>query len=300
MDVPGPEVDGVDVDGRRVKLTNLAKVLYPAVGFTKGEVIDHYRRVAPALVRYVADRPITLKRYPDGVDGPHFFEKHAPRGTPGWVRHLDVTVGEGKTVDAILGTDAATLVWMANLASLELHAPMWRYPDIGTPDVLVFDLDPGEPATAVECCAVALRLRDRLVDAGLVPVAKSSGKKGVHVLAGIEGVSSDEATGFARNLAAELTEETPDAVVMRMARAERTGKVFVDWSQNRAGKTTVAPYSLRATPEPRVSMPLTWDEIAACRTPEDVWVSPATCAERLDTLGDLCEPLSSRRGHLPG
>lgn len=289
----------IEIDGHAVGLTNQDKVLYPATGFTKSDVVAHYRRVAPALLPYLADRPLTLKRYPDGVEADHFFEKHAPRGTPDWVRREQITIGEGTTVDSVLGGDEATLVWLANLASLELHAPMWRYPHIGEPDLMVFDLDPGPPATAVECCAVALRLRERMVEAGLVPVAKSSGSKGIHVLAGVEGATSDEVTDWAHALADELAEQTPDTVIARMTRSARKAKVFIDWSQNRAAKTTVAPYSLRGRDEPWVSTPLTWDEVEACREPEDVLFGTDEVAERLDTLGDLCAVLREQRECLP-
>ncbi|HET8931697.1 MAG TPA: non-homologous end-joining DNA ligase [Acidimicrobiales bacterium] len=289
----------LEIDGHEVALTNQDKVLYPASGFTKGEVVAHYRRVAPVLLPYLADRPLTLKRFPDGVEGPHFFEKHAPRGTPDWVRRAKITIGEGTTVDSVLGGDEATLVWLANLASLELHAPMWRHPHIGEPDLVVFDLDPGAPATAVDCCAVALRLREQMVDMGLTPVAKSSGSKGIHVLAGIEGATSDEVTEWAHALADELAAETPDTVVARMTKSAREAKVFIDWSQNRAAKTTVAPYSLRGRDEPWVSTPLTWDEVEACREPDDVLFGPEEVAERLDTLGDLCVALFEQRECLP-
>jgi bifunctional non-homologous end joining protein LigD len=289
----------IEIGGHPVSLTNQDKVLYPSTGFTKGDVVAHYRRVAPVLAPYLADRPLTLKRYPDGVDGGHFFEKHAPRGTPDWVRRAKITIGEGTTVDAVLGGDEATLVWLANLASLELHAPLWRHPHIGEPDLVVFDLDPGAPATAVECCAVALRLRDRLVDAGLTPVAKSSGSKGIHVLAGVVGVSSDDATGWARAVADDLAAETPDEVLTRMTRSAREAKVFIDWSQNRAAKTTVAPYSLRGRDAPWVSTPLTWDEVEACRRADDVLFDPGQVAERLDTVGDLGAVLRTQRECLP-
>lgn len=283
----------VDIGGHAVRLTNLDKVLYPSIGFTKGDVVDHYRRVAPALLAFLADRPITMKRYPDGVDEPSFFGKHAPRGTPDWVRRAQIRIGEGVTVDSVLGGDLATLVWLANLASLELHAPMWRHPHVGEPDCLVFDLDPGAPATAVECCAVALRLRERLVDDGFEPVVKSSGSKGVHVLAPIGGRTSDEATEFAREIAGEMADRTPSRVVVTMPRSARRGRVFIDWSQNRAAKTTVAAYSLRGRERPWVSTPLTWDEVAACRDPADILFGPEECWDRLDRLGDLFAGLSA-------
>jgi bifunctional non-homologous end joining protein LigD len=293
----------VDVEGHELRLTSLSKVYYPTIGFTKGEVIDYYRRVAPVLLPHLVGRPLTLKRYPDGVDEPFFYEKHAPRGRPEWVRTAVVTIGDGKSVEYVLAHDLATLLWVANLGSIELHAPMWRHPKVSRPDQIVFDLDPGAPATIVECCVVACRLRDILQQVGLTPVVKVSGKKGLHVLAGVKGVSSDEATELAQQVARRLEADDPDLVVSRMTKKLRVGKVLVDWSQNRAAKTTVAVYSLRATPEPQVSAPVTWEEVGSCEQPEDLVFGPDDVLARIDAHGDGFASLGDERARprrLPG
>lgn len=285
----------IDVDGHEVSLTNLDRVLYPATGFTKGEVVSYYRGIAPVILGHIADRPLTLKRFPDGVDHSSFYEKHAPKGRPGWVRTAEVTIGDGVTVEYVLAGDLATLMWTSNLGAIELHTPMWRHPAIGKPDMIVFDLDPGAPATIVECCVVAGLLRDVLAAAGLTPVTKTSGSKGLHVLAGIEDMTSDESTEFAHTVARHLEHEAPDLVVSRMTKSIRNGKVLVDWSQNRAAKSTVAPYSLRGRPEPRVSTPITWNEVADCERPDDLVFGPAEVLERVAAIGDLCAVLDDAR-----
>ena len=293
----------VDVDGHELGLTSLSRVYYPQVGFTKGEAIDYYRRVAPVLLPHLVDRPLTLKRYPQGVDEPFFYEKHAPRGRPDWVRTAEVTIGDGKAVEYVLAHDLATLLWVANLGSIELHAPMWRHPKVSRPDQIMFDLDPGEPATIVECCVVGCRLREILQQVGLTPVAKASGKKGLHVMAGVKGVSSDEATELAHEIARRLEADDPDLVVSRMTKKLRVGKVLVDWSQNRAAKTTVAAYSLRATPEPQVSAPVTWDEVESCAKPDDLVFGPDDVLARIKADGDVFAPLGEARARprrLPG
>jgi bifunctional non-homologous end joining protein LigD len=258
----------VDVDGRHLALSNLTKVLYPEAGFTKGEIIDYYSRIAPILLPHLADRPLTVKRYPNGVDQQFFFEKNAPRGTPSWVRTVTLPVpGSTKnreTIDYVVVQDLPTMVWLANLAALELHVPQWRVPPRARKprtDLIVFDLDPGPPATIAECCEVAVRLRELLEDDGLHPVAKTSGSKGMQVSAPVE-VSDPELTSkYAHGLAKRLEGELPQLVVSRMSKSLRPRKVFVDWSQNNPAKTTVAPYSLRAKSTPTVSTPLLWKEV---------------------------------------
>jgi bifunctional non-homologous end joining protein LigD len=258
----------VEVDGRQLTLSNLGKVLYPDAGFAKGEVIDYYSRIAPVLLPHLADRPLTVKRYPNGVDQQFFFEKNAPRGTPSWVRTVTLPVPGStmnrETIDFVVVEELPTLVWLANLAALELHVPQWRVPRRARKprtDLIVFDLDPGPPATIAECCEVALRLRDLLDEDGLHPVAKTSGSKGMQVSAPVE-VSDPEITSrYAHALAKRLERASPELVVSRMSKSLRPGKVFVDWSQNNPAKTTVAPYSLRAKAGPTVSTPLTWDEV---------------------------------------
>jgi len=285
----------VDVDGQHVVLSNLDKVLYPAVGFTKGQVIDYYTRIAPVLLPHLAGRALTRKRYPDGVDGPVFFEKNAPRGTPDWVRTVTLpSPGSSKdreTIDYVVVEDLAALVWTANLAALELHTHLWR---VGsqTPDLLVLDLDPGEPATAVQCCEVALLLRPFLEAEGLVPVVKTSGSKGLQVYARADPFgSSAQTSAFAKSLAQRLEKERPDLVLHRMAKALRPGKVLVDWSQNSAAKTTVTVYSLRARPAPNVSTPVTWAEVEGCRAPQDLVFTSDDVLARVAAHGDLFAPL---------
>lgn len=281
----------VDVDGHTLTLTNLDKVLYPATGFTKGEVIDYYTRIAPVLLPHLADRPLTVKRYPDGVDGHFFFEKNAARGTPSWVRTVTLPVpGSTKnreTIDYVVVEQLATLVRLANLAALELHVPQWRVPGRARKpltDLLVFDLDPGAPATIVECCEVALLLRDQLAEEGLTLSAKTSGSKGMQVSAPVSVDDPELPSQYARTLAERLERDRPDLVVSKMTKSLRPGKIFVDWSQNNPAKTTVAPYSLRAKEHPTVSTPVTWDEVAAGRP---LSFTSAQVLDRVAEHGDL-------------
>ena len=285
----------VDVEGTRVVLSNLDKVLYPAVGFTKGQVVDYYTRIAPVLLPHLAGRALTRKRYPDGVAGPVFFEKNAPRGTPAWVRTQNLpSPGSSKnreTIDYVIVQDLATLVWTANLASLELHTHLWRL-ERDAPDLVVFDLDPGEPATVVECCQVAQLLRPLLEAEGLSPIAKTSGSKGMQLYARADAFGSSEQTSaFAKGLAQRLEKEHPDLVLHRMTKALRPGKVLVDWSQNSAAKTTVSVYSLRARERPTVSTPVTWDEVETCRDATDLVFTSDDVLARVHRNGDLFAPL---------
>ena len=285
----------VDVEGTTVVLSNLDKVLYPAVGFTKGQVLDYYTRIAPVLLPHLAERAVTRKRYPDGVDGQVFFEKNAPRGTPDWVRTETLpSPGSSKgrdTIDYVVVENLATLVWTANLASLELHTHMWRV-DQDSPDLVVFDLDPGAPAQIVECCAVALLLRPLLEADGLAPVVKTSGSKGMQLYARADAFTSAEQTSaYARGLAQRLEGEHPDLVLHRMTKALRGGKVLVDWSQNSAAKTTISVYSLRARDRPTVSTPLTWDEVESCTAADDLVFTSDDVLARVEEHGDLFAPL---------
>jgi bifunctional non-homologous end joining protein LigD len=289
-----PEQVTVEVEGHQFALTNLAKVLYPTTGFTKGEVIDYYTRIAPVLLPHLADRALTVKRYPNGVDEKFFFEKNAARGTPDWVRTVTLPApGSTKnrdTIDYVVVDHLATLVRLANLAALELHTPQWRIPRRARrprTDLIVFDLDPGPPATIVECCEVALLLRDKLVADGLTPVAKTSGSKGMQLSAPIEVDDMELPSEYAHALARELEAERPDLIVSRMTKSLRPEKVFVDWSQNNPAKTTVAPYSLRARQEQTVSTPLTWDEVAEGR---ELRFLAGEVLERVAELGDLFAP----------
>ena len=293
----------VDVDGRPVALTNLEKVLYPGVGFAKAQVVDYYTRISPVLLPHLRDRALTRKRYPDGVDGQVFFEKNAPRGTPDWVRTERLpSPGSSKgreTIDYVVVEDLATLVWTANLASLELHTHMWRVEGGGqaAPDMVVFDLDPGEPATIVECCEVAQLLRPLMEADGLAPLAKTSGSKGLQLYARADAFSSSEQTSaYAKGLAQRLEKEHPSLVVHRMTKALRPGKVLVDWSQNSAAKTTVSVYSLRARLRPTVSTPVTWAEVEGCASPDDLVFTSDDVLARVEEHGDLFAPLLAPSG----
>jgi bifunctional non-homologous end joining protein LigD len=288
----------VDVEGHTLSLSNLDKVLYPDSGFTKGEVLDYYTRIAPVMLPHLADRPATMKRYPDGVAGKSFFEKNAPSHAPSWVRTVTLpTPGSTKdreTINFLVVRDLATLVWAANLASLELHTPMWRVGSRGKvhdPDLLVFDLDPGPPATIVECCEVALLLRDLLADDGLSAYPKTSGSKGMQLYVPVRETRWQDTHGYAKRLAQQLTEQRGDLVVWQMKKDLRDGKVLVDWSQNNAAKTTVAVYSLRARPAPTASTPITWDEVTACRRPDDLRFTATQVLERVEAHGDLFAPM---------
>lgn len=288
----------VDVGGRRLRMSNLDKVFYPESGFTKGQVIDYYVRVAPVLLPHVKDRPLTLKRYPNGVEAKSFFEKNVSGHAPDWVRTVTIeTPGSSRgaeSADFALVQDLPTLVWAAHLAGIELHIPQWTVGPRGgqrTPDLLVFDLDPGAPATIVECSQVALWLRDELADDGLTAYPKTSGSKGLQLYAPVRTRSASRTGEYAKKLAEKLEKEHPDLVVSRMAKNLRGGKVLIDWSQNNPKKTTVAPYSLRARPAPTVSTPVTWREVESCREPDDLRFLADEVLGRVDDLGDLFEPL---------
>jgi len=288
----------VSVDGRQLTLTNLDKVLYPAVGFAKAQVIDYYTRISPVLLPHLAGRALTRKRYPDGVEGQVFFEKNAPRGTPEWVRTERLpspgSTKNRETVQYVVVDDLPTLVWTANLAALELHTHMWRVVDggQGAPDMIVFDLDPGPPASIVECCRVAGLLRPLLAGDGLEPLAKTSGSKGLQLYARANGFgSAEETSAYAKRLAQRLELEHPDLVVHRMTKALRPGKVLVDWSQNNAAKTTVSVYSLRARERPTVSTPVTWDEVEGCTDPGELVFTSDDVLDRVEQMGDLFAPL---------
>jgi bifunctional non-homologous end joining protein LigD len=292
----------VDIDDRPLTLTNLDKVLYPAAGFTKGEVIDYYVFVAGPLLAHLADRPLTRKRWPDGISSQAFFEKNRPRGTPEWVRTVHIAEHGDDGVDYVIAEDLPTLVWLANLAAIELHVPQWTVGSRGGirhPDLLVFDLDPGPPATIMECCRVACWLRDRLAADSLAAWPKTSGSKGAQLYVPVRQTPATVTSAYAKQLAEELSAEHPDLVVARMAKQERGGKVFIDWSQNSAAKTTVAPYSLRGVERPAASTPLTWEEVAACRKPTDLVFSPDAVRERLEAFGDLLEPMRATSQQLP-
>jgi len=286
---------------RTVKLTNLDKVLFPGNGFTKAEVVDYYARMADVLLPHLRGRALTRKRWPDGTGRQSFFEKNAPRGTPDWVRRVTLPVPgstkDRETLDFVVVEETATLVWLANLAALELHVPQWRVaPDdtVEPPDLLVLDLDPGPPAGLVECCEVALAARELVEDEVGQLFAKVSGSKGMQLYAAWPGAQETglETADYARGLAERLETAMPKLVVSRMTRTLRPRKVFVDWSQNNPAKTTVAPYSLRGREEPTVSAPVRWDEVASCADPYDLVFGPADALERCEHLGDLFAALT--------
>ncbi|MEU8788679.1 non-homologous end-joining DNA ligase [Streptomyces sp. NPDC048643] len=278
-----------EVEGRRLALSNLEKVLYPATGFTKGEVLHYYATVADVLLPHLRDRPVSFLRYPDGPDGQVFFTKNVPPGTPGWVRTAEVPRTEGPALMVLL-QDLASLMWAANLVT-EFHTPQWTISTPGIADRIVFDLDPGAPASVVECCEVALWLRERLAADGFEAYAKSSGSKGLHLLAAVAPTPSDEVSDYAKDLALEAEKALPGLVVHRMTKSLRPGKVFVDWSQNAGRKTTATPYTLRARAEPTVSAPVTWDEVEECRKPVDLVFRAPDVTERVARIGDLMAPL---------
>jgi bifunctional non-homologous end joining protein LigD len=291
----------VSVDGHRLSLVNLDKVMYPAVGFTKRDVIDYYVRIAPVMVPHLAGRALTLKRFPNGVEGHSFFEKRCPGHRPAWV---PVAVGPGDrdgTIEYCVIDTPAALVWAANMAALELHAPMALAADLDTPRMLVFDLDPGAPAAITECAEVALEIREVLAAAGLEAWAKTSGSKGLQLYVPLNTPARHEhASNVARAVGQVLEKRSPQRVLTTMTKQRRGGKVFVDWSQNNRHKTTVAVYSLRARPEPTVSTPVTWDEVtSAAAGGTDLRYEAADALARVDEFGDLFAPLLTVEQTLP-
>ncbi|MEV6471732.1 non-homologous end-joining DNA ligase [Streptomyces sp. NPDC051657] len=281
-----------EVEGRRVSLSNLDKVLYPATGTTKGEVLHYYAATAGSVILpHLRDRPVSFLRYPDGPDGQVFFTKNPPPGTPAWVGTTAVPRSEDPGARQVVVRDLASLMWAANLV-VEFHTPQWREDAPEIADRLVLDLDPGSPATVVACCTVALWLRERLAADGLTAYGKTSGSKGMHLLVPLEPTPSGEVSAYAKRLAVEAEAALPGLALHRMKRALRPGKVFVDFSQNAAAKTTATPYTLRAGPGPTVSAPVTWDEITECREADALVFLAGDMAARLDRHGDLLAPLN--------
>ncbi|KPC87468.1 ATP-dependent DNA ligase [Streptomyces sp. NRRL F-6602] len=285
-----------EIGGHRLSLSNLDKVLYPATGFTKGEAIHYYASVADAVLPHLDRRPLSFLRYPDGVEGEKFFTKHVPPGTPSWVTTRKISVVSKEPLHQVLIQDEATLVWAANLAALELHTPQWQADHQAKADRLVFDLDPGEGADILDCRTIADWLRERAAEDGITVLPKTSGSKGLHLVAPIERTPSDKVSAYAKKLAQEAEADMPDQAVSKMAKVLRGGKVFVDWSQNNQAKTTAAPYTLRAKEHPTVSTPVTWDELAAARTPRDLVFHAADLPARLEKHGDLLAPLLADDG----
>ena len=294
----------VVIEGKRLKLTNLSKVLYPKAGFTKAQVLDYYLRIAPALLPHLRDRPLTLKRYPDGVDGEYFYEKNCPAHRPPWVKTAPIWSDQNQRVmHFCLVQDVATLAWAVNLADLEMHVPLHRAPDADRPDSVVFDLDPGAPADLVSCCQVALILHDLFARLHLQSFAKTSGSKGLQLYVPLNsGATYRETKPFSRAVAEALAARRPELVVSNMKKSLRGGKVLLDWSQNDPHKTTVCVYSLRARERPTVSIPVTWSEVRRClraRDPSLLSFETDAALRRVDKHGDLFAPMLALKQELP-
>jgi bifunctional non-homologous end joining protein LigD len=296
----------VEVEGRELKLTNLDKVLYPKAGFTKGGMVDYYAKVAPAMVPHLSGRAVTLRRFPEGVEDMDaaFFEKRCPKHRPKWVKTARVEAGpHAGMIDFCVCDGLPTLVWMAQLASIELHPSLSLARAPTRPTVLAFDLDPGPPADIVDCCRVGLRLRDMFGHFGVESFPKTSGSKGLQVYVPLNNKVHYETTKpFAKAIAQLLEKQTPDQVVSKMKKVEREGKIFVDWSQNHQRKTTIAVYSLRARERPTVSTPVTWDEVERAVENDDansLVFEAADVLERVEQHGDLFAPVLELQQKLP-
>jgi bifunctional non-homologous end joining protein LigD len=299
-----PDKAQLIVKGKKLAVSNLNKVLYPKVGFTKGQVIDYYIRIAPVLLPHLRDRPLTMKRYPNGVEGEFFYEKNCPSHRPKWVKTAKVwSEGNNRMMNYCLAQDLPTLVWAANLADLELHTALSRKSDINRPTMMVFDLDPGSPADIVQCCQVGLWLRDLLDKMKLKSFAKTSGSKGLQVYVPLNTpMTYDQIKKVSRALAQYLEGEHVDLVTSNMSKAVRKGKVFVDWSQNDEHKTTICVYSLRAREEPTVSTPVTWDEVENClkkKKADLLKFRSDKVITRVQKMGDLFEPVEKLKQKLP-
>jgi bifunctional non-homologous end joining protein LigD len=295
----------LEVDGKTLTVSNLDKVLYPDVGFTKANVIDYYAKIAPVLLPYLKNRPITLKRYPDGVDGFFFYEKQCPSHRPKWVKTTRVaSERESGHIDYCVINDLPTLVWAANLADLELHTFLHCAPAINRPTALAFDLDPGAPADIIQCCQVGLWLKTIFDDLEMKSFPKTSGSKGLQVFVPLNTATSYEKTKpFAQALAQRLEHEHPELVVSRMQKSLRRGKILIDWSQNDDHKTTINVYSLRAKPHPTVSTPVTWKEVEAAlkkSDPSRLVFESKDVLKRVGKHGDLFEPVLKLKQRLPG
>jgi bifunctional non-homologous end joining protein LigD len=294
----------VEIEGKHLSLTNLDKVLYSATGFTKGQVIDYYARIAPVLLPHLAGRPLTLKRYPEGVDKEYFFEKNATKHRPDWVNTAPIwSEGNQRNVNYILANDLPTLVWIANLASIELHPSLSLAKDIASPRSMVFDLDPGAPADIVQCCQVGIWLRAIFDHFELQSYPKTSGSKGLQIYVPLNTPTSYEVTKpFAHALARLLENEHRELVVSDMKKQLRVGKVFVDWSQNDEHKTTISVYSLRAREHPTVSTPVKWEEVEEALKKKDATLLVFEANQVLDRvrqMGDLFEPVLTLKQKLP-
>jgi len=300
----GPKKTEVTIGRRKLTLSNPDKVYWPGPGFTKGKMVAYYRAVASVIVPHLKDRAVTLKRYPEGVDGFSFFEKNCPKHRPDWVRTVDVDrKKDGKTIHYCVGWDEATLVWMANLGSIELHVSLSRASNLMRPTAMVYDLDPGAPATIVECAELALEMKKRFAKLGLEMFPKTSGSKGLHLYVPLNTAATFEQTsGLAHTVALELEAEMPDLVVSTQRKTEREGKILIDWSQNGPHKTTVSVYSMRARDLPTCSTPVTWREVSACAKkgdPETLQFTADDVVKRVRKKGDLFKPVLSLKQKLP-
>jgi bifunctional non-homologous end joining protein LigD len=293
----------VEVEGRCLRLTNVDKVLYPETGFTKGALIDYYARVVEFVLPHLRDRPLTLKPYPDGVEGPHFFKKRCPGERPEWMATAAVPSERHGTIEYCLATDLPSLVWLANRANIELHVTLARAGEIQRPTAMAFDLDPGDGLGLLDCCQVATLIRGMLSRLGLESLVKVSGKKGVHLWVPLNGADTYERVQpFSRQVAETLEQAFPDRVTASQSKAKRRGRILVDWSQNTWYKSTACAYSLRATPEPRVSVPVDWDELeAACEAEDEerLRFAPEEALDRLEERGDLFGPALTLTQELP-
>ncbi|PHQ52244.1 ATP-dependent DNA ligase [Streptomyces cinnamoneus] len=291
----------VEVEGHRLSLSHLDRVLFPESGYTKAQVLRYYARVAPVMVPHVQGRPASFVRAPEGPRGESWVAKNPPPGSPTWVSVVPVKHREGTTQQIVVDSTAA-LVAMANLGAYEVHVPQWKADaGPGAHDRLVLDLDPGPGTDLVVCARVAQRLRQLLDDDGLTAHPVVSGSKGLHLYAPVHPASGRAVSGYAKELAARMMGEHPGLVVVSMARIERRGKVLIDWSQNASAKTTAAPYTVRLRETPGVAAPVTWDEVAACREPGQLAFDPEQVLDRVAEYGDLLAPLTTdaTRGHLP-
>jgi bifunctional non-homologous end joining protein LigD len=293
-----PERVLTEIDGRELSLSNLDKVLYPETGFTKSQLLDYYARIADVMLPHIRNRPTTFRRYPDGVEGMSFYEKHAPEHQPDWITTIEVPSKRGGH-DPIKYTavcDRPTILWAANLAAIEFHVPLWHVakgkPIPAPPDYMVFDLDPGPGTSIAECCRVAQWLAERLDRGSLF--AKTSGSKGLQLYTRVQRTTWDQLGERAHEIAKAIERDHPDDVVSTMRKNLRDGKVFIDWSQNSSSKTTVAAYSLRARPEPTVSTPVSWPEVDQCAKtgkPETLRFDTKDVLKRIQKYGDLMAPL---------
>jgi bifunctional non-homologous end joining protein LigD len=286
-----------------VKFSNLDKVLYPQTGFTKGQVIEYYTAMAPIILPHLRGRPLTLKRYPNGVDQPFFYEKRCPSYKPSWMLTAHMPSDRHGFIDYCMIDSADGLAWIANLASLELHTLLSRSDDPERPTMMVFDLDPGPPADMLDCLRLALKIRELFAHLKIQIFPKTSGGKGLHIYVPLNTpVTFDQTKSFARSIALLLERDAPDKVISSMSRAARTGKIFVDWSQNDSHKTTVCPYSLRARPEPTVSTPIAWDEVESIlknKKTDKLVFRAAELRKRVDKIGDLFSAVLTLKQRLP-